>query len=67
MEDLQAIVATASVDDKDKEVTTARRNLVTDWVAKINNAKGVHKKALEPMKVLAQTEKTSYAILKKKN
>jgi adenylate kinase family enzyme len=50
MEDLQAIVATASVDDKDKEVTTARRNLVTDWVAKINNAKGVHKKAFEQMK-----------------
>ena len=50
MEDMQMIVATTTVDEKDKEVTTSRRNLVTELIARVNSGKAAHKKAFDQMK-----------------
>lgn len=51
MDKMQEIVMTAGEDsDDDKDVTIARRNLVTDWLSRISAAKGVHKDAFTRMK-----------------
>jgi adenylate kinase family enzyme len=51
MDEMQMIVATTGeADEAEKEVTAARRNLVTDVVARVNHAKATHKKAFERMK-----------------
>ena len=50
MDDLKTVVATAGEDDAEAQVTTARRNLVTQWVSRINQAKATHKKAFDRMK-----------------
>lgn len=51
MEDeMKIIVATTGDDDGEKEASLARKNLVSDLVARVTNAKGEHKKAFERMK-----------------
>lgn len=51
MDEMQMIVATTGeADEAEKEVTAARRHLVTDVVARVNHAKATHKKAFDRMK-----------------
>jgi adenylate kinase family enzyme len=51
MDEMQMIVATTGeADEAEKEVTAARRNLVTDVVARVNHGKASHKKAFDRMK-----------------
>jgi hypothetical protein len=50
-QEMEVIVATAGEDDDtDRDASVQRRNLVSEWVSRIEQAKGVHKKAFERMK-----------------
>lgn len=50
MEEMKVIVATATEDDEQKQVSAARKNLVTSLISRVHQAKGSHKKAFERMK-----------------
>jgi hypothetical protein len=49
-EQMQVIVATAGEDETDKEASAARKNLVSEMLARVSSAKGEHKKAFDRMK-----------------
>jgi adenylate kinase family enzyme len=51
MDEIQMIVSSSvPVEDEEKEVSTARRNLVTELLARVSAGKSAHKKAFDRMK-----------------
>jgi hypothetical protein len=50
--EMEIIVATMATDeaDEDKEISAARKNLVTELLSRVQNAKGEHKEAFKRMK-----------------
>jgi adenylate kinase family enzyme len=51
MDEIQMIVSSSvPVEDEQKEVSTARRNLVTELLARVSAGKSAHKKAFDRMK-----------------